>query len=212
MRLHYLVVAQILSYSYICSSMDQLCPNDMVVVNGNLCIDRFEFPNKRGEKPLVSASAIREDDNVLYFAAENLCKSVGKRMCTRKEWVNACKGPNNSIYPYGDKPDTSTCNTNKYWRAWDIYKVALRDNKTLKYLDQSEPSGARETCVSAVGAYDMVGNAEEWVKCDTGKYGYCLVGGYWVNEKPPSCTHSIIVHAGNWNGYATGFRCCQDIK
>ncbi len=184
-----------------------------MVYNGNdVCIDRFEFPNKRGIKPFVSASAIQENDNVLYFSAENLCKSVGKRMCTRHEWISACKGPNNSIYPYGNKPDANACNTNKHWRVWDIYKVAKRDNQTLKYLDQSEPSGSRETCVSASGAYDMVGNGEEWVKCDTGKYGYCLVGGYWVNEKPPSCNYSIIVHAGNFHHYGSGFRCCSNVQ
>lgn len=212
MKLHYLIIAGILSYSSISSSQDQLCPNDMVAVNSQVCIDKFEWPNKKGVRPLVTASAIKEDDDRLYFAAENLCRSVGKRICDRKEWVSACKGPNNSIYPYGDKPDPEACNTSKYWRPVNKDAVALRDPKALKYLDQSEPAGSREACMSASGAYDMVGNAEEWVKCDKGKFGYCMVGGYWVNKNTPSCKFSVNVHAPNWHFYEVSTRCCLDIK
>ena len=181
-----------------------------MVDNGqHVCIDKFEWPNKRGEKPFTTASGIVENGKPGYDA-EALCASVGKRICLRKEWMAGCKGPNNSPYPYGDKPDDNACNTNKLWIPVDKDRVAVRDSQHLEQINQSEPAGSRETCVSASGAYDMVGNAEEWVKCNDGLYGWCMVGGYWVNKKTPSCNFRIITHAPNWHYYEIGFRCCKD--
>jgi len=206
----YFIIFIILFYSSIASSTDKLCPDDMVFT-GTSCIDRFEWPNKRGEKPLLSVSGIKENLTP-DINAEELCNSVGKRICVKEEWFEACKGLNNSIYPYGNKPEETSCNTNKYWKAVDERKVALRDPKTLIFLDQSEPAGSREKCVSASGAYDMVGNAEEWVKCQKGKFGWCLVGGYWASGKAASCKYTITKHAPNWHYNNQSFRCCLDIK
>jgi hypothetical protein len=72
------------------------------------------------------------------------------------------------------------------------------------------PNGSFSRCVSAAGSYDMVGNAEEWVRCVEGKFGWCLAGGYWAH--PQSCTEAIIVHAPNWHLYTTSFRCCADVE
>lgn len=211
MRVQYLIIGQILLYSSICSSIDQPCPNDMVLVNKNLCIDKFESSNKIGVKPFVYASGIKED-NTKFMDAETICKNAGKRVCTRKEWIEACSGPDHLKYPYGNKYDPEACNTEKKWLKVDYDKIAKRDRKHLSNLDQSEPSGQREKCVSPIGAYDMVGNAEEWVKCDTGEYGWCLVGGYWASGQKPSCKYSVIKHAPNWHDYCSAARCCFDIK
>ena len=51
-------------------------------------------------------------------------------------------------------------------------------------LDQRDPSGARESCISPYGVYDMTGNVDEWVINEKGNekdkpYVSGLKGGYW---------------------------------
>jgi len=180
----------------------------MVPARGNVCIDAYEWPNTQGVRPLLAVSGEPEEVGS-PLDAEMLCLSVGKRVCTRAEWVAACRGPGGSKFPYGDSYDASACNTGARWKEVDAGKVAKRDKRELAKLDQSVPAGSFDRCVSPAGAYDMVGNAEEWVRCDSGDYGWCLVGGYWAS-KNATCSYSIIAHAPLWHYYETGFRCCLD--
>lgn len=114
------------------------------------------------------------------------------------------------MYPYGDVYDAEACNTGARWKEVNAEKVAKRDKRELSKLDQSSPAGSFERCVSPAGAYDMVGNAEEWVHCDSGEYGWCLVGGFWAT-KAATCFYAITTHAPLWHYYETGFRCCYDM-
>ena len=186
------------------------CPSDMVVARSGVCIDRYEWPNKEGARPLVGASGVIEEDGPLYDA-ELLCQMAGKRVCTRSEWVGACSGPGGAKYPYGTKYDPAACNTERLWRKPDMVKVARRNEREMNRLDQSAPAGSFSKCVSPSGAYDMVGNAEEWVRCDNGEFGWCLVGGYWASAQS-SCSYHIVKHAPNWHYFETSFRCCKDME
>ena len=47
------------------------------------CIDRYEYPNLRGVRPVVMVD---------YFQAENACEIEGKRLCEAEEWTFACEG------------------------------------------------------------------------------------------------------------------------
>lgn len=196
------------------------CPSDMVLATEGVCIDKFEWPNKPGRKPMLGASGLPEEYDVKVgkvMDAKRLCASVGKRVCHAKEWVAACEGQHEAKYPFGNElPDfapgdgTGLCNYDKKFIGPDEYKVFARDPKEMRRLDQSEPAGSRKTCRSASGAYDMVGNAEEWVTCDNGRYGWCLVSRFWA--EPFSCHNMIITHAPRWHYYSTGFRCCKDAE
>jgi formylglycine-generating enzyme required for sulfatase activity len=181
----------------------------MVRATDNVCIDAYEWPNTPGVPPLLAVSGEPE----VYGSpidASMLCLSVGKRVCTRTEWMAACRGPEGFLYPYGDKYDAMACNTGARWKEVNAEKVAKRDERELVKLNQSSPSGSFGKCVSSAGAYDMVGNAEEWVRCDSGLYGWCLVGGYWAS-KGASCAYAITTHSPLWHYYETGFRCCRDV-
>ena len=46
------------------------------------CIDRHEWPNRDGERPRVFVS---------WFEAQELCQSVGKRLCQRSEWTRCLR-------------------------------------------------------------------------------------------------------------------------
>lgn len=210
------------------------CPEGMVPLKKTkTCIDRYEWPNKEGEKPLVGASArpsVYDEERGLTMNAWELCASVGKRMCTLEEWVPACQGKRGSDYPWGSKlPDRhrtpaseTPCNYAQMFRKVNEMKVWKRDPKEMKRLDQSEPAGERG-CVSGSKAEDMMGNAEEWIVCpdwmasksksnceviDDELTCFCLAGRYW--SEPVMCHKMSAGHAPDWWYYETGFRCCQD--
>ncbi len=209
------------------------CPDDMVYVKkAEVCIDRYEWPNKKGSKPAVAMSATQSlwdrkagDDT---HNAEALCKSVGKRMCEMVEWRDACKGKRGAPYPFGRKlPDRARtkardtpCNYARFYREPNGIKVFKRDKKELARLDQSDRAGDRATCKSASGAQDMMGNVEEWIRCPRwmtrsgencvgekpNEVCYCLAGRYW--SAPVKCHEMIAGHASQYHDYETGFRCC----
>lgn len=185
-------------------SQEAKCPADMVVAKEGVCIDRYEWPNKAGVKPLVYASGIEDDRRNEVTEAELLCATAHKRVCEKHEWQHAC----GDKFPYGDTFDPTACNTDKTFRKVDETKVDLYDKAELSRLDQSTPSGAYPKCRSPSGAYDMVGNAEEWVRCSEGAYGWCLMGRYWADPKS-SCNYVVTKHHPRWHFYETGFRCCK---
>lgn len=210
------------------------CPSDMVLDPGSaVCVDRYEWPNRKGAKPAVAMTAVqspwdrKKGDDAKN--AEALCAGVGKRLCEMEEWTSACRGEKKADYPFGRrlpkrKPDPAAapCNYAQVFRERkDAVKVFRRDSAYLAWLNQSDASGTRG-CVSASGAEDMMGNVEEWVTCPRWmtKSGancvgepedqtcYCLAGRYW--SAPVKCSDMIAGHSPEWHDYETGFRCCSD--
>jgi formylglycine-generating enzyme required for sulfatase activity len=182
------------------------CPVDMVETGVGTCIDQQEWPGQDG-RPLVGASGLPEIEHEIDLSADTLCRSVGKRVCEREEWMSACS--RGVKFPYGDRYEPGLCNDEKHWKEVDEAKVAHRDPKELDRLNGSEPSGSRPECRSPSGAFDMVGNVEEWVRCREGKFGWCLVGGYWASQGARTCESAILVHAPRWHYYQSGTRCCS---
>jgi hypothetical protein len=76
----------------------------------SFCIDRFEYPNKKGEYPVILVN---------FPESEALCKSAGKRLCSEDEWTFACEGEEATPYPYGYDRDKDACVTDKPWRPYD---------------------------------------------------------------------------------------------
>ncbi|HEX2959346.1 MAG TPA: SUMF1/EgtB/PvdO family nonheme iron enzyme, partial [Chitinispirillaceae bacterium] len=119
------------------------CPGDMFLVDMppgkkgkpffKVCVDRYEFPNRKDQVPVASVS---------FLDAKKHCESQGKRLCTAEEWEWACGGLEGYQYPYGFNREENKCNSD---------------------TRQIEPSGARLNCVSKFGGYDMTGNIFEWV-------------------------------------------------
>lgn len=196
------------------------CPDDMVwVEKTGTCLDRYEWPNKKGVHPATAMSGTPspfDQQKGVVMDAEALCASVGKRPCRYEEWVPACEGPDGSKYPFGSKLPTFTnaastpCNYAQWFIVPDAEKVFERDPKELARLDQSDPSGTRG-CVSASGAEDMMGNVEEWIQCppSLSPNGWCLAGRYWSGPEP--CSKVIVSHDPGWHYYETGFRCCRNL-
>jgi len=76
--------------------------------------------------------------HITWFQAQEACANAGKRLPTNAEWQVAANGTPDP----GPDDGTTDCNS-------DTSSVTL--------------TGARSSCVSARGAFDMVGNLDEWV-------------------------------------------------
>jgi len=204
----YLALA-LFSFFIVAGSSSPGCPSGMAPTSVGTCIDRREWARSNG-RPLVGASALPEPDADVDLSADTLCRSIGKRVCERDEWVSACSY--GERFPYGSKYEPGRCNDDKWWKTVDEAKVAHRDREELARLDGSEPSGSRDGCESPAGVFDMVGNVEEWVRCREGRFGWCLVGGYWASQGSRTCESAILIHAPRWHYYQTGFRCCSEAR
>jgi hypothetical protein len=169
----------------------------------HFCIDRFEYPNAQGQKPAVMKT---------WVEAKNTCASEGKHLCGDSEWTLACEGRERLPYPYGYTRSDAACNIDKPHPEVDEAAMAdpARRDAEVARLDQRDPSGVREACVSPYGVYDMTGNVDEWVVNESGKpYKSGLKGGYWgpVRDR---CRPMTIAHNEEFSFYQIGFRCCAD--
>ena len=172
----------------------------------HFCMDKFEWPNRAGENPVVMKT---------WYEAKDACGGIGKRLCGDSEWTVACEGQERLPYPYGYDRNSEACNIDKPHP--DVNEKALgsadprvRDAEA-KRLWQGEPSGSRPSCVSPYGVFDMTGNVDEWVVNESGvPYKSGLKGGYWgpVRDR---CRPETTIHSEGFSFYQIGFRCCADL-
>ncbi len=171
------------------------------------CIDEYEFPNRRGEKPPVMVS---------FFDAEQSCAQQGKRLCLESEWIAACEGPEETPFPHGYQRSAEKCNIDNKWIGPSLSRVYSVDPEVqraeLARLDQSEPSGSRPECRSGFGVFDLTGNVDEWVRADVprGRSRFAaLKGGAWGHVRN-ACRPVTTSHTPDFKYYFIGFRCCAD--
>lgn len=169
----------------------------------DFCIDTYEFPNIKEEKPKVFVS---------YNEAAGTCGKLGKRLCTEEEWTFACEGEEGRPYPYGYERNSNACNIDRKWIEPDV-KLLSDPKKRPEELDrlwQGLPSGLMDSCVSPFGVHDMTGNIDEFT-VSVRKIGHrsILKGGYWSTVRN-RCRPSTRVHGEDFAFYQQGFRCCED--
>jgi formylglycine-generating enzyme required for sulfatase activity len=100
----------------------------------------------RADYPVVGVS---------WQSAVGYCAWVGGRLPTEAEWKYAARGPEGSIYPWGDTFDGSKLNSD----STDGYA-------------QTAPVGKFPEGASWVGALDMAGNVWEWAQSEYRDYPY----------------------------------------
>jgi formylglycine-generating enzyme required for sulfatase activity len=206
------------------------CAAEMVPVAG-ACMDRYEAPNVAGALPLVMYT---------FVEAEAWCAARTKRLCFDDEWQTACEGPDLWAYPYGNTRVVGECNDDKVWRTYnqtllngwppsasspgvgslaDLFAAARAVGTTaaqaadhVESLYQGEGGGANAACVGAAGAYDLVGNVEEWTRRRDGgepQFHGKLKGRYWAESR--TCQNGVTTHGDAFRFYEIGFRCCRDL-
>jgi hypothetical protein len=170
------------------------------------CIDTYEWPNVKGERPEVMNR---------FHQAQIKCAAVGKRMCTESEWTLACEGPQIKPFPYGYTRDTNKCHGDMTWDGPNMPAVARRDPDELARLWRGVPSGQPE-CVSDYGVYDLPGNADEVVASEQtdagwrGKFDSVHTGGPWYKGVRNQCRPKIYTHDEGFYYYFLSFRCCAE--
>ncbi len=87
---------------------DQFVPNKVTCTGKQkplqFCMDRYEYPNKKGELPTRFVS---------WIEAGKMCQTQGKRLCYDDEWTLACEGPERRPYPYGWERNNLACNISR---------------------------------------------------------------------------------------------------
>lgn len=198
------------------------CPEDMVRVEDS-CVDRYEA-HLEGlspyDVPTTGVAATTEgavpQGYVSGVVAAAACAASGKRLCTSAEWLRACRGPDDTTYPYGVVYDPTACNDTRaqhpvlevFGAATDWSDTQLNDPRLNQLPDSLAPSGSFRGCVSADGVYDLHGNLHEWVDDPDGTF----LGGFYVDAviNGPGCTYSTEAHSFDYHDYSTGFRCCKE--
>lgn len=170
----------------------------------HFCIDRYEYPNRRGEFPLLFVN---------WIEANELCEADGKRLCTETEWTFACEGEEATPYPYGYVRDPDACVVDKTWIPYYPKAFATLDG-TMHELDRlwkGIASGTQPRCKSVFGVYDMVGNVDEWTRSSSPKgRPSVLKGGYWGKVRT-RCRPSTRAHGELHAFYQQGLRCCASL-
>jgi len=214
------------------------------------CIDQFEYPNIPCEYPVVWVRA-RE--------AALLCEAVGKRLCDAHEWEGACAGaleppdyrfdlargtsPNAAIARMASAHNAKH-GPDKTWSYGPGYQdgvCAAGSHKSpgcqgggwTKCGSNTYPTGYFPDCRSALGVYDLNGNAAEHMNLplDEGQMasrgskelGYTEMKGSWFifdsyrahpdwcRWRAPFWHGSRVMDAQSHANYHLGFRCCKSL-
>ncbi|MBK9262046.1 MAG: SUMF1/EgtB/PvdO family nonheme iron enzyme [Polyangiaceae bacterium] len=175
------------------------------------CMDRYEWPNQKGELPALLVS---------WGDAKKLCEEKGKRLCMEAEYNFACEGEAMLPYTYGYERDATACNIDREYRKREKslkkYERCMKKPECkaeLARLDQRLPTGSMPRCVSPFGVYDLNGNINEWVERPKQKYPNRsgLKGGWWGPVRG-RCRPTVGFHKEDDYGYEEGFRCCKDAE
>jgi hypothetical protein len=212
------------------------CPAGMIR-SATACVDRFEASivivqsdgSTKSWSPYYSppssqtfkAVSLRGAVPQAYISgndAKKACENAGKRLCTSDEWLRACQGPSGFTYPYGDARQPGVCNDARIphpaVQCFDTEASWIYSELSWPGIDQQpmtvDRTGANAGCVSADGAYDMMGNLHEWVY--DGATTHTFRGGYYVDtiKNGNGCLYRTTAHALTYSDYSTGFRCCAD--
>jgi formylglycine-generating enzyme required for sulfatase activity len=204
------------------------CPEEMALV-GKTCVDRWEAslvegspedvhspyePPREKAVKAVSKPGVIPQAHMSLIAAERACDRAGKRLCTASEWVAACKGPQNTKYPYGELHVPNACIDTgrtspllKLYTPVDMYTAKAMNDPRLNQTPNSVGlTGEAKSCTNAYGVHDMVGNLHEWAADGA------FHGGYYLDTKinGEGCDYVTTAHDSAYYDYSIGFRCCKD--
>jgi hypothetical protein len=211
------------------------CPPEMTLVANRVCVDRWEAsleelsldggvsawspyysPGTRRVRA-VSRPDVTPQGYISGDQSQAACRNAGKRLCVLDEWLAACRGPAMLTYPYGMTYVSRRCNEGRamhpvvqfFGTAMGVFTSENMNNPGINMQpDTVAPTGRFSGCVSATGAFDMVGNLHEWIADPSGTFK----GGFYVDARinGPGCLYTTTAHAFTYRDYSTGFRCCAD--
>ena len=170
----------------------------------HFCIDRFEYPNQKGEYPSIFVN---------WHEAASL-RRRGQAALQRGRVDLRLRGRGGDALSVRLRSRRDACVVDKGWRPFHESALRPRDGWTaiveLDRLWQGVPSGSQPRCKSPFGVYDMTGNVDEWTQLVArGRAPSILKGGYWGPVRT-RCRPSTRSHDEKHTFYQQGFRCCTD--
>ena len=164
-------------------------------------------------------------EEVSWFDSAAHCASRGGRLPTEAEWEYAARGPDSSIFPWGNKFDGSLMNFCDV--TCSIDKVPWADLRHDDGYEYSAPVGGYPQGSSWVGALDMSGNVWEWVSSLYADYPFAmddsreagaevdgssfraLKGGSWHCPAHSTRSADRTGYAPSYTSSLLGFRCTR---
>ena len=179
------------------------------------CVKAGVCSPPRNDKYGLSALSNHPVTDVSWYDATTFCEwqDPNGRLPTEAEWEKAALGASGILYPWGEDLDCDHANYSD-------------DQKENKCKDGTTPVGSYEIGKSLYGAYDMIGNAFEWVEdeyqaypgnhADDPNYGgtyRVLRGGSWGYnfQKIPTATLRIYNNPWDSNVGIFGIRCARGL-
>ncbi len=208
-----------------CDGLDDDCDGftdedfeDAWVQVGDFEVYAFEA-SRPGATAEVPGFDPRPDDEVVAFVEERACsragvlpwadmtlaeanvacRAAGARLCSAAEWLRACSGLADELYPYGVDYAPRTCNGGRY----------DTDPDTGGNQDEVVLCGALESC-ERDGVFDLSGNLKEWTDDLVGGLRPVRGGGYESNLPGGlACDQVADLKAADFHHASIGFRCCR---
>jgi len=152
-----------------------------------------------------------------YHLAKRACENAHKRLCSKDEWVTACRSQRATQFPYGDGFRAGRCNVHRAIHPGHVLhassSLGLLDPRLNLVEEGEDPllrlTGATVSCASEWSGdkiYDMVGNLDEWVE------DKMFLGGFYARSTTKGCDAQVSSHAESYFDYSTGTRCCADLR
>jgi formylglycine-generating enzyme len=151
-------------------------------------IDRVEVTNLQYGSSGAFAGDDRPRDNVTWFEARDYCAARDARLPTEAEWQYAARGPDNLVYPWGNR--------------------FVESNVISGYTIDHQTAGVYELLegVSWVGALHMSGNVWEWVSTLYRDYPYTTNDG---REDLEDTINERVILGGSWSLNADNVRAAE---
>jgi formylglycine-generating enzyme required for sulfatase activity len=141
-----------------------------------------------------------------WYDAMRFCNLRNARLPTEEEWEYAASGPDNFLFPWGNKP--------------------IQENITYSMVAGTYPVGEKIGNISWVGAYDMAGNLAEWVEdryfpaysfkfseehpaSGSDEYTRVVRGGVYYGPLDTVTTYERRGEPADSRSQYTGFRCAR---
>jgi sulfatase modifying factor 1 len=197
-----------------------LCERDLVGAPAARALPLPELSSFQREHDFepraVSRASVVPQAYLSYHQAKKACENAHKRLCSKDEWVTACRGQKGTQFPYGDSFRAGRCNVHRAIHPGYVLHAAssigLLDPRLNLVEEGDDPllhlTGTTSACASEWQGdriFDMVGNLDEWV--EDGMF----LGGFYARSTTKGCDAQISSHAPSYFDYSTGTRCCSDL-